>query len=100
MMVIEHIETASLAVKQMIVPAGQVVGKHIHAYGHISILAVGTVRIRRTVDGHPEIPEVLHAPLCLVIEANVEHEIEAITDTAWFCVHAKSDTDAAIAEGA
>lgn len=90
-MEIEFIETSSLTAKQMMVPAGQAVGKHIHSYDHVSILAKGKV-IVHTVTGGIKESELHDGPTCLVIKAGVQHEIIAITDTAWFCIHAKADT--------
>lgn len=69
--------------KEMRVPAGYMIGKHIHPFDHFSILAKGWVKVSR--DG---IAEELRAPCLVHIAAGVEHVIHALTDSVWFCIHA------------
>ena len=75
--------------KETRIPAGYLAVQHKHKFDHLSVLASGSVEL--SVDGEVS---VVHAPKCLVIEANKEHQVRAITDAVWFCVHATDCTDA------
>jgi len=88
-----HHFSDGLYAKQMQIPKGYVAGQHKHHYSHLSILAKGRV-IVRTDDSEVEYT----APTCIVIKAEIYHTIEALEDSAWFCVHAtdaidETDTD-------
>ena len=74
--------------KETRIPAGYLLGKHAHTFDHLSILASGSIEL--SVNGNVS---VVHAPACLVIEANKDHQLRAITDTVWFCVHATDCDD-------
>lgn len=74
--------------KRVDVPAGQTLHNHIHTFTHKSILAVGCARV--TANGKPE---VVHGPAVLTIERGVQHQVEAITNITWFCIHATNETD-------
>ncbi len=76
--------------KQMVIPAGHVVGSHAHTYSHLSVLAKGSVIIE--VDG---VQKEVSGPACLEIKAGREHRVFAKTDAVWFCIHATDETDAA-----
>lgn len=85
---IEHHFGAGVYAKETRIPAGFLLGKHTHDFDHLSILASGTVRL--FVNGEPR--EVT-GPACLTIEAGKEHQVQAITDAVWYCVHATDCTD-------
>jgi quercetin dioxygenase-like cupin family protein len=85
--VIHHWATG-LYSKEMRIPAGAMVGKHVHDYDHFSFLFSGSVSV--TVDGESSI---YNAPKLLVIEAGKEHVIRALTDVVWHCTHATTETD-------
>lgn len=86
--VIGHYFGAGLYAKESIVPAGYFVAKHTHNYTHLSILAVGKALVKAG-DKAME----YEGPACIEIEANVPHEIRAITNVIWYCIHATDETD-------
>jgi len=75
--------------KEMQVPAGMVVEKHMHDFTHLSILASGKAAV--TIDGKTQ---TITGPHCLTVEAGKQHTIFAITNLVWYCVHATECTDA------
>jgi quercetin dioxygenase-like cupin family protein len=86
---IEHHFGGGVYAKGMHLPANYVIGKHTHAFDHLSILAHGSVEFM--VDGEVT---VVDAPACLTIKANKEHCVRALTDVLWYCIHATDCTDA------
>lgn len=85
---IKHHFSSGTYAKEMHIPSGYVVGSHAHNYDHISILASGKV-IVKTDEGTQEFA----APACLTIKKHLNHEIYAITDAVWFCIHATEETN-------
>jgi len=85
-----HNFSDGLYAKQMVIPKGYVVGQHAHKYSHLSILAKGKVIVKTN-----EAEKEYAAPACLEIKEGVNHAIEALEDTVWFCVHATDETDIA-----
>ena len=85
---IVHNFSDGLYAKEMFVPQGYVIGQHAHKFSHLSILAKGKV-IVRTDEGITEYT----APACLEIKEGINHAIEALEDTVWFCIHATDETD-------
>ena len=85
---INHIFADGLYAKESHIPAHTLLAKHIHDYTHISILAKGSVRVWAN-----DVMTEYTAPACIEIKANVEHEVQAITDATWYCIHATSETD-------
>jgi quercetin dioxygenase-like cupin family protein len=85
---IQHYFADNLYAKQAQIPAGLRLGKHTHTYTHLSILAKGAVYVY--VD---DIRHYYEAPACIEIKANLVHEVEALTDVTWYCVHATDETD-------
>ena len=83
-----HHFSDGLYAKQMLIPKGFIAGTHAHTYSHFSILAKGRV-ILRTDEYNQEYA----APACIEIKAGVHHMIEALEDSAWFCIHATTETD-------
>lgn len=75
--------------KETVVPAGFVLVQHKHAHDHLSILARGTVEL--LVDG---VRSELTGPACVTIRAGKHHGIKALTDVAWYCIHATDCNDA------
>ena len=74
--------------KQMVIPAGHIVGSHAHAYSHLSVLASGDV----VVDANGVLTDYV-GPACIEIKAGVEHRVFAKTNAVWFCIHATEETD-------
>lgn len=85
---IEHIFADGLYAKETHIPEGMRLPKHTHDYTHFSILAKGKVR----VFAGEEVRE-YRAPACIEIKANVPHEVQAITNVTWYCVHATDEKD-------
>lgn len=64
--------------------AGVLLHQHAHPYAHISVVVRGAVRLFR--DG--ELWGILTAPTAILIEANVVHQFEILTDdTIFLCIH-------------
>jgi quercetin dioxygenase-like cupin family protein len=85
---IKHIFADGLYAKEAHIPAGMMVFKHVHEFTHFSILAKGSVVVRVG-----DSIEVYDAPACIEIKANVEHDVTAVTDVTWYCVHATDEKD-------
>lgn len=86
---ITHHFAGGVYAKETRIPVGVKLTQHKHAFDHLSILAAGRVVVavdgqRKTFDG----------PACIEIKAGKEHEVTALTDAVWFCVHATAETDA------
>lgn len=79
---VSHHFSDGLYAKEMTLAKGHTALSHKHHYSHLSILAQGEVHIR--VDG-----VVSHhvAPACIEIKAEAEHEIYALKDVVWYCIH-------------
>lgn len=85
---IAHNFGAGVYAKEARIPAGIKLGQHVHPHDHLSILAWGSAIVRC------EGVETLHTgPACLTIKAGIAHEVEAVTDVIWYCIHATDDTD-------
>jgi quercetin dioxygenase-like cupin family protein len=85
---IKHIFADGLYAKETHIPVGMWLGKHQHTFTHFSILAKGRVFVRAG-----DVGTIYTAPACIEIKANVEHEIEALEDSTWYCIHATNETD-------
>jgi quercetin dioxygenase-like cupin family protein len=84
-----HHFSDGLYAKQMHLPAGYLAYSHKHTYSHLSLLAKG-VAVVTTDHGS----QTYRAPACINIVANEHHEILALEDVTWFCIHATTETDA------
>lgn len=85
---IRHNFADGLYAKETHIPAGLKLAKHTHKFTHLSILARGSVRVRAG-----ENSSIYAAPTCIEIKAGIEHEVEALTDAVWYCIHAIDETD-------
>lgn len=85
---IQHHFSSGVYAKQMVLPKDYFVISHSHNFDHLSILASGSVIVRTD-----ESEQQYDGPACLTIKANTHHEITALTDSVWFCVHATEETD-------
>jgi len=85
---ITHHWAKGLYSKEMRVPAGVQIGKHVHDYDHFSALMSGRALIE--VDGEQFVHE---APALLTIKAGKLHVIFALTDVVWHCIHHTDETD-------
>ena len=85
---VSHHFSDGLYAKEMYLKAGYIATSHSHKYSHLSILAKGEVylRVNGVISYHA-------SPCCIEITAEQEHEISAITDVVWYCLHATEETD-------
>ena len=84
----QHHFSDGLYAKEMHIPKGYAAGMHKHEYSHFSILSKGRVIVRTD-----EYNNEYTAPACIDIKAGINHTIEALEDTVWFCIHATEETD-------
>lgn len=80
--------------KETKVPAGWILVQHKHEHDHLSVLASGTVEL--LVDGERS---EMTGPACITIKAGKHHGVKAITDVAWYCIHATDCTDEGEVDG-
>ena len=85
---IVHHFSSGVYAKQMHLPAGFTALSHSHTFDHLSLLAKGKVVV--TTD---KTTQTYTAPMCITIEKNMNHSIQALEDTLWFCIHATNETD-------
>lgn len=84
---INHHFGADVYIREGFIPAGQRIIKHIHTYDHFSILGMGVVAV--LIDG---VMTPFRAPAVIKIEAGKPHEVLAMTDAVWYCIHG-ADSD-------
>ena len=75
-------------IKETHIPKGEILWQHSHAYEHLSYLVSGEVAVSL-----PDSVKVVHGPACMVIEAGKVHQVQALTDCTWLCIHSTSETD-------
>ena len=85
---ISHHFAGGVYAKETRIPAGARLMQHVHAFDHLSVLASGSVIVRS--DGWVES---YSGPAVLTIKAGSAHEVDAITDAVWLCIHATDETD-------
>lgn len=85
---ISHHFSDGVYAKQLRLEKGHTAITHRHNYSHLSILATGEVDV--TLDG---VKTRFNAPCCIEIKAEVAHEIFALEDSTFFCVHQTFETD-------
>jgi quercetin dioxygenase-like cupin family protein len=85
---IKHHFSGGLYAKQVSLPQDHFMVQHKHTYDHMSILAEGWVVVK--VD---DVETEYHAPACINIAAGKSHEVTAVTNSVWFCIHATDETD-------
>ncbi|MES1989220.1 MAG: hypothetical protein V4440_14545 [Pseudomonadota bacterium] len=85
---ISHHFSDGLYAKEMFLPAGYTALSHSHVYSHLSILAKGKVMVVAN-----SVESTYTAPVCINIAAHIHHEITALEDASWFCIHATNETD-------
>ena len=74
--------------KEMTLPKGHVALSHRHSYSHLSCLAQGECIVYTNGEQNS-----YKAPAMIEIKAGVEHQIEAVEDVVWFCIHATDEKD-------
>lgn len=82
---VAHHFADELYAKECLLPKGFKCAKHMHSYSHLSILAKGRVTVT-TETGSVEYCA-HEKPVCILIEAGLVHEVSALEDSVWFCIH-------------
>lgn len=77
------------------IKAGSMMLSEIHEYDHLSFLLSGEAILR----SGGEVKKLV-GPCSLVISAGIEHELFAVTDCSWDCIHAMAFANSSILEGA
>lgn len=85
--VLHHFSTGVYA-KETKIPAGTTLGKHTHSYTHMSLLASGWAEVTKGEEVFT-----LRGPAIVEIKADTPHQVKALTDVVWFCIHATEETD-------
>lgn len=87
--VLEDISTnlsgADVSVKITPFKAGMVGIQHKHEYPHLSVLMSGQVVLK--TDTTSRILDARKGPVSVVVEANEYHQVTAIEDSVWLCIH-------------
>lgn len=84
--VVTHLFVGNDYAKMMRIQRGETAISHLHRYDHDSMLAIGTVKV--TCDG---MARMYQAPEIIRIKAGVEHEIFALSDVLWLCIHENTE---------
>jgi quercetin dioxygenase-like cupin family protein len=85
---IQHHFSSGVYAKEMHIPEGYTVGSHSHEFDHMSMLAKGVVIVKTDSSS-----KLYTAPAVVTITKGVHHEIHALKDAVWFCIHATEETD-------
>lgn len=85
---IVHHFVGGLYAKETHIPAGTKLTQHAHHFDHLSALMKGCVIV--AVDGKRTLHD---APMLMTIKAGMAHEVTAVTDVVWACLHATLETD-------
>lgn len=83
---IRHYFGGGVYVKETFILGGYKLTQHKHKFEHLSVLSYGDV----TVNGVR-----FRGPSVIVMPAGVPHEVVAITDCVWYCIHATEVEDPA-----
>lgn len=70
------------------IPAGVVLQQHAHKHDHYSLLLEGSVMVWANAE-----VKRYFAPTVILIPKGVSHEVTAITDTHWWCLHETDERD-------
>lgn len=87
-MEIIHHFGAGVYIKETRFKAGECGEKHVHDYDHLSQLVSGTAGVQVDDD-----VKIYTGPLMMTVEKNKFHQVMAITDVVWNCIHATDCTD-------
>ena len=92
---IKDLRTPTVHSKECRVKEGLLLSQHWHAFDHVSVLAAGTVELRtRQTKDEPWQSRFVTGPTHLIIKAGLWHEIRAVTDVVWYCIHSAGSPDA------
>lgn len=87
---IRHHFAGGLYAKETLIPEGRKLTQHVHAFDHLSALMRGTVIVKAG-----DVSAKYEAPQLINIQAGTAHEVSALTDVVWVCLHATDKTDPA-----
>lgn len=79
----EYYHDEWLWLKQYVLKAGEVVEQHVHLHDHVTVVALGTVRL--TIDGVDQ--GEITAPKPVTVRALAQHSMIAVTDALILCIH-------------
>lgn len=85
---VKHHSAGGIYMREQKLDAGGKVEKHEHPYDHLSFLCSGSAIV--SVDDDIQYME---GPCALEVKAGKRHQIQAITDIIWLCIHAESVAD-------
>lgn len=75
-----------IAAKRFNINAGDILQKHTHDYDHISVLGSGSVRVTT-----PQGSFAYDGGDVIIIEKNTPHQITALEDSVWICIHVNEE---------
>lgn len=87
---VKHHSCGGVYAHEHALKAGFKVEKHAHDYDHLSFLCSGSAVLEVNGD-----MQVLRGPCALEVKAGNAHQILAITDIVWLCIHAEAVADKA-----
>lgn len=87
-MQIQHHFGAHVYVKETAFLAGEWGEKHVHDFDHLSFLVSG--RVRLSID---EAVSFLAGPVSVTVQAGKTHQVHALSDAVWLCIHHTECTD-------
>jgi quercetin dioxygenase-like cupin family protein len=76
---------AGVSIKVTPFKKGMTCIQHKHAYAHLSVLLSGRVILK--TDAYAVTLDASDKPVSVVIEANMLHQVTALTDAVWLCVN-------------
>lgn len=82
-------EGAGISLKFVPLKKNQFVIQHKHKYPHLSVLLSGKVLLES--DGSQKLLDASIEPQSIVIPAGAYHQVTALSDAVWLCVHNKED---------
>lgn len=87
---VEHHFLPHLYCKLAKIPAGMHLIQHVHTYDHASHLIAGKVLLSLNNGASWE---AIEAPRTLLIRAGIAHQVVALEDSLWYCVHVTDETN-------
>lgn len=76
-------------IKETRIPRGVTLLNHKHTYTHKAMLVRGRVEL---ITG-AETVDIIDAPCLLTIEKDIQHQVTALCDSVWYCIHASGEED-------
>jgi len=88
--IIHHMpdDGSGVYIKETRIPSGVKLGMHTHTFTHKSVLVSGRSNVSTNGDA-----SAIEAPFVLTIKEGDAHEVSAICDCVWLCIHATKECD-------